>query len=267
VVVCEIAHDLDQEVTIVTARGALTPPTKHMLRTAILKALAECPLAVMVDLDGLVDHTHTAPALFQSLHRRATDEYGVPLLWYAPEEGWLGDRLRSRHWRSTLHVHDTREQALAAAAATPLSTQSVRALLPPDPVSPSHARILVGEACVAWGAPELAPTARLIIFGLTLNAVTHARTDLLITAVRRRRYLQLSVRDGSQAPPRLLPWQPADPDAPLADRGTGLRVIDQWADAWGFIRDGTGKVVWATIRVTGSRADQPVHLPAGDGTG
>jgi hypothetical protein len=266
VVVCEIAHDLDQEVTIVTARGALTPPTKHMLRTAILKALAECPLAVMVDLDGLVDHTHTAPTMFQNLHRRATDEYGVPLLWYAPEEGWLGDRLRSRHWRSTLRVHDSREQALAAAAATPLSVQSVRALLPPDPVSPSHARILVGEACVAWGVPELAPTARLIIFELTLNAVTHARTDMLITAVRRRRYLQLSVRDGSQAPPRLLPWQPAEPDAPLADRGTGLRVIDQWAAAWGCIRDSTGKVVWATIRITGSRADQPVRSAA-RGTG
>ena len=67
--------------------------------------------------------------------------------------------------------------------------------------------------------------------------------DLVLSVALGRRFLHLSVRDGSAAPPiRLIP-------DPYNGGGRGLILIDALASGWGTTQVSGGKVVWATLRL------------------
>ena len=88
------------------------------------------------------------------------------------------------------------------------------------------------------------------MFELVSNAVEHAGTDMLVTVVRRDEGLHLAVRDGSVVLPHRLQAAPRPGRCAVRRRGAGLRVVEALTRAWGArpTDDGTGKVVWATVR-------------------
>lgn len=119
--------------------------------------------------------------------------------------------------------------------------------------APSLARALVADACHAWDLPRLLHPARLVMSELTLNAVEHAGTNLVVSVERRGAALHLAVSDGIAKLPRLREPRPPRGGAPLDDRGRGLRTVQATASEWGATPTATGKVVWAVLRVDGGR--------------
>lgn len=122
--------------------------------------------------------------------------------------------------------------------------------LAPGPDAASLAGTLVADACRAWRLPELLHPARRVMSELVLNAVEHAGTELVVTISRHGDGLHLAVADGDPRLPRLRAPARVRRDAPLDERGRGLRVVQAAATGWGVERTPTGKVVWAAVRPT-----------------
>jgi len=235
-------HDIEREITWVAVAGALSIEGKHRLRTTVGKALVACPRAVIVDLTGFEDETGTAAPLFRAAQERALRDHGVSLLWVRPVRGVLRARLAKPFWRRALRLYEDLAAAEEAAelGAPPPDQFTVR--LEPDDFAPSQARLHVHDACMAWNLPEIAVTARRIVFELVHNAATHAATPLTLTVSRRGRFLHLAVRDGDRRAPAVRP------KAGRVDvAGDGLHIINREATVWGCLRGDTGKCVWAAI--------------------
>ena len=98
------------------------------------------------------------------------------------------------------------------------------------------------------GRHELAESARLAVSELVTNAILHAHGRLLVEATLRGSFVHLRVHDGSSREPVL--GLPLDRGDPHRDNGRGLRLVERYCSAWGFLPrgDGAGKVVWATLR-------------------
>ncbi|GIJ45673.1 hypothetical protein Val02_25590 [Virgisporangium aliadipatigenens] len=241
-----VAHDLDQENVIVTPVGELTAGTRHVVRSAVRKALIECPRAVLVDLTEFVDPAGQAPAMFLSLQQRAEREPPVPVYWCG-SRGELGLRLSRRPWRDLLRVAESLDRAASCLAHLPPTPRRLYGEFQPDVLAASAARTLVGDACFAWDVPQLAHPARLVVSELVQNAVTHAGTTVAVTAVLTQRHLRLCVRDGGFTPPVLQDPRLGDPAAPLGTTGTGLHLVDRCASRWGTIALNDGKFVWVVL--------------------
>jgi len=106
-----------------------------------------------------------------------------------------------------------------------------------------------------WSAAERSPDIAIVVSELVTNALRHALPgpgDALEQRPIRLGLLQLrpcvlcAVADPSTAAP--VPR----PAGSLAETGRGLRIVCALSDRWGYITNGTGKVVWAmfTARLT-----------------
>ncbi len=114
--------------------------------------------------------------------------------------------------------------------------------LPAATDSPGRARDQVHEACSEWGIEHVSDVARLVVSELVTNAVSHAGSDIEVDLSLRGPFLHVRVRDNSPAEPQLR----REKETTLG--GRGLRLVDLYANAWGYIRGCGGKVVWATLR-------------------
>jgi Histidine kinase-like ATPase domain len=123
----------------------------------------------------------------------------------------------------------------------------LQARLTPRPASVRQARDLVTQACRAWHVPQLLQDTSLIVSELASNAVEHAGTDFIVTVARGGTGLHVAVHDRVPRFPQ--PRQSAliGPQASLAKRGRGLRLVHTVAAGWGAMPARAGKVVWATV--------------------
>src|SRR5262245_25419899 len=64
-----VEHDLDADVTTVTVYGDLDLGTAATLRSALLKALVDCPVAIIADLTSCHVTTPIALAVFPAVVR------------------------------------------------------------------------------------------------------------------------------------------------------------------------------------------------------
>jgi anti-anti-sigma regulatory factor len=240
---CEIDRTLP--VTVLQLVGDLRLSTVHQVRAALLKCLVECPEAVVVDLSRADLVSKTALSVFGAVSRRAAAWPVVPLVLTASE---LPVRTRlervTRLWQ--IPVFASQDEAIAQAALQPPPVRRSTLELRPATMAMPRARGMVTESCRAWGLDELVLPAELIISELVSNAVQHAGTDLVVSVVLRRGLLHLTVRDGDPTPPRKPDGYP--PIGALS--GRGLLLIDEFATAWGCMPLESGKVVWATLRLT-----------------
>jgi len=117
----------------------------------------------------------------------------------------------------------------------------------PTPISASLARALIVDACLAWHIPHLHHPACAVVSELASNAIEHAASDFEVTSAQVGRYVRVAVQDHSLAAPRL-PTAAPDPQAPLADRGRGLHIVQEYATHWGTTPLDNGKIVWALLR-------------------
>jgi anti-anti-sigma regulatory factor/anti-sigma regulatory factor (Ser/Thr protein kinase) len=234
------------ELVIVRLDGPLTARTAPVVRGVLLKGLAECPTALIVDV-GRVDVDSDLPlTVFRAAQRQAAQWPGIPVLLCRPGPA-LADRLANRAMARHLAVHASLEDAIAALKRPMRAQPAVRADLPATAHAGRQARELVVEACRGWGLDHLVDDAEVITSELASNAVRHARPLLQLVVATRGDYLHIAVRDGSESAPRVAVVSggaPADGRGP----GHGLRLIDALATAWGSLPTADGKVVWATLR-------------------
>jgi len=239
------APDPEGGVIVVTLCGELTPQSAPTVRDILLKSLAQTPDAVVVDLTEMRTDNPVRMMVFAAA-ARAQYTPPVPLLLCdasAEVMAMLG-RLRL----GNVVVYDTREHALAAVRAAQVSApHRISVRLAATLTAPATARDAVEAACRSWRIEHLRGPAALVISELVANAVQHAGTDMLLTAALRGDYLCLSVHDGSPVLP-VASGTANRTDAPVADHGHGLFLVDFYSAAWGSISTSDGKTVWATLR-------------------
>ncbi len=256
-IVARVSREFDQNLTTVHLGGPLTRGDRGQLRTLLHKAIVECPAVIVVDLHDLVDLTGTVLPTLAVIDDHANRDYGVRLLWVLPAEGSLARRAQRPFWCQRLQIHPSPAAALAAARQVPPPPEHLRLVPPRALEAPSHARVAAGEACIAWDLPSLAAGVRRIVWELVHNALTHTATNAVeVTLMRCGRHVHIAVRDDDPSPPRLLGAnETGHLDAGPGDlHGSGLRLVDRWATAWGTLTRPPGKTVWATLRIpTGGR--------------
>ena len=109
----------------------------------------------------------------------------------------------------------------------------------PSPGSVPRARMLVRSLhddlpAGTQGAVEQ------IVSELSANAVEHART-MFVVSISVAAIVRVEVADQSREPPR--PQQPS----PTSRSGRGLKLVDAFANRWGWEPTADGKVVWAEV--------------------
>jgi hypothetical protein len=182
----------EQGVLLLHVAGQLTVRSRHTLRRAILKALVECPDAVIVDLSEtrLVDRL--AATMFVAARRDAdVIGPGITLLWYGAS-GLLVDRLRAldRHQPP----YESLYEALDALSAGPMTERWLYRRLEPVAASANAAGALIADTCRAWDVPDLVRPTRRAVFELTRAMLWCPPKELQLTAVRRQSRLVVSVR-------------------------------------------------------------------------
>ncbi|WP_412738142.1 STAS domain-containing protein [Krasilnikovia sp. MM14-A1259] len=224
---------------LVRLSGDLSLDSAPQVRTALLKALAEQPDAVVVDLSGLVVRQPLAASVFAAVVRQAAMWPGTPMLAATADEEMA--RLLTRRGRGRMPVFRSVQQALSVPARRRM-TLICDTLLPVAEAA-SRARELATEACARWELPHLTGSACLIAGELATNAAVHAGTLAALRLTLGRRLLLISVRDGSTAAPCL-----GEPGSLEPTAGRGLLLVDATALWWGWHLHEDGKTVWAGLR-------------------
>jgi anti-sigma regulatory factor (Ser/Thr protein kinase) len=244
-----VEHDLDRGLTVVALAGELSLAVAAGVRTELIKRVAECPQAIVIDIDALLITSRVALTVFPAVQEHPQSGPVVPLLMCAAPGTPTGLAAR-RVLGHAIPVYPSRERAIAAALAEHAATRRVDAHLQADPRSAGVARRLIADACDDWDLAELKDAAVLVVSELVSNAVRYAGTDFDLTASLRGRYLHLAVRDGNPEPPLMPSWAAAGGPA-LTTRGRGLHLVDSSATAWGTTVAVDGKIVWATLSTVG----------------
>jgi anti-sigma regulatory factor (Ser/Thr protein kinase)/anti-anti-sigma regulatory factor len=229
-------------VAVIRFAGGLDLHGAVDVRSALHKALAGQPLAIVADLTEMTVVDDTALLVFRTFARTAAQWPGCPVLLCVPDPV-LHEHLERLAMDRVAQLHASRRDALAAAEAVPASAQSSQRL-PAGVASAVVARQAVRDACAAWQLRPLVDDAELVVTELVSNAVRHAGGDMDLVIALRGGYLWLSVRDGSaELPCRVMP----DPET--GEGGRGLILLDAVAADWGTTAVPEGKIVWATLRL------------------
>jgi DNA-binding CsgD family transcriptional regulator/anti-anti-sigma regulatory factor/tetratricopeptide (TPR) repeat protein/anti-sigma regulatory factor (Ser/Thr protein kinase) len=243
----QITHSTRDGCLVVALTGQITVATAPQIQRALLKDLAEGPLAIICDLGGVDALDPVCATVFATVANHPASRWpaaSVLLCGARPAVAEVLGGLRVRH---SLPLYDTLQEAVDAAVDRPGYLRD-ELRLAPTPTAPATARRFVRETLQSWrlGIPdgELSEQAQLLADELVTNAVVHARTDLRLRLELGGELLHIAVRDLDRRLPRVLP---NDPDA---ESGRGLRLVKWIAAAWGAKHHPEGgKVVWCTLRI------------------
>jgi anti-sigma regulatory factor (Ser/Thr protein kinase)/anti-anti-sigma regulatory factor len=240
-----VSRDLEADVTIVRAYGRLDLVTAPLMRAALLKCVAECPSAVVVDISGCATYSAAALAVFPAVGTGQAGRPAVTIVLCGTDDRFLPTGGRAA--LGDMPTYGTCIEALTAAEQARSTQRCMRLHAVRSLSAPGRARVAIGEACDEWDLSHLRIPAVLIISELVTNAVCHASTDVDIEAIVRGDFLHLRVRDGSPVPPTM---SSNGHGSMPSDHGRGLPIVAHYSVAWGFVVNstGTGKVVWATLR-------------------
>jgi len=230
-------------VTIVRLAGTLTMQTAPAVRGRLLKCLADCPDALIVDVADLATESDGPLTVLRVVQRQAHRWPGIPMLLCRPDSA-LAEQLTRPGPDRYPPFHPSIERAIAALDRPVLARPTIHTDLLSTPEACPRARDVVFHACQDWDLANAADPAELVVSELVSNAVRHGWPPLhLLLAVRGER-LHIAVRDGNPALPQASPAAPP----PSVPSGRGLHLINTLATAWGAMPSTDGKVVWATLR-------------------
>lgn len=242
-------NEVDDCLTEGTVRGRWDGDLRTSTSQRLRACFAETPRAVIVDLAGLSDEAGASASTWRAASRyAATHQPAIELILCSPPPAVV-QRLRNSAAGRSVTVTETLGTARALVQ-NPSWTHRRQLTLPAQYTSGSMGRTMTGDACLAWGLGPLAHPARLIVSELITNAVEHARTDLIVAVSVRGDVLHLAVRDHHPGLPRMIDAAVYRPGELIEQRGTGLRLVQATATAWGAMPCVVGKVVWATITIT-----------------
>jgi anti-anti-sigma factor len=242
----QITHSTRDGCLVVTLTGQITLSTAPRIQRALLKDLAEGPLAIICDLAGVDALDPVCATVFATVANHPASRWPTTSFFLCraqPEVAKVLGRLQVPHF---LPLYATLKEALDAAVdRRPYLRDELR--LAPTPTAAAAARAFVRDVLDYWqlALPDTTLVERAVLLAneLVTNAVVHARTDLRLRLELRGDWLHIAVHDGS---PRLLRLVAPEPEAKA---GRGLWLVEQLARSWGAHRhpDG-GKVVWCTLR-------------------
>jgi hypothetical protein len=246
--VAAVSSDPANGILLVTVRGRLTVETAPIVRTTLLKCLAEAPDAVLVDVSRVNAQSRPELAVFPAALRAVDAGRGHTSLLLFGARPELAALMRGR-LLGDVRRYDTFQEAMAAVTARATAPRR-RVSLAALPTAPAQARAVIAAACRDWGIEHVAGPANQVISELVSNAVQHAGPGQVhLTAALRGPYLYLSVWDGSARTPVPAPAEPAGQAQPR-EGGRGLFLVDVYATAWGSSPTGEGKTVWASLRTS-----------------
>jgi hypothetical protein len=227
------------ESTLVTVTGKLDLPGYAALRDGLLKASADTPPGLVVDLDGLVIDAMSPAAVISLVAKRIADWPGIPFSVVAHRP----DHLRALHERGTDRSVPVHPDVATAERhqRTPIRRRTERTIRRTDHAT-TAARAFVRELVVLWEVAELTDDGTMIAAELVDNTMRHTESQAYLRLELRRGMLTVAVADDDPRPAVLLERHH------MRDPGLGLRMIDYAARAWGSShRWSGGKVVWAVL--------------------
>jgi anti-anti-sigma regulatory factor len=239
----EITVEQDDDRPVVTVDGLLDARSAGQLRTALLKAAAEQPEAVLCDLTGARAEQLALPVFLTVAH-----EIGAwpscPLVLVVPDEA-LRTALELLGIDRRMVVVPLRAQAGPALRARPPAARAMLRL-PPVRSAPAQARSFLGSCLRTWnvsGGPTLDDDgAALVLDELVTNAVLHAGTPVDVLVGLRGNLLRVAVADRSDVE---ISRRMATDDE---ENGRGLALVEALTQRWGVLpRRFSGKVVWALL--------------------
>ncbi|WP_447037800.1 ATP-binding protein [Streptomyces sp. DSM 118878] len=137
--------------------------------------------------------------------------------------------------------------------------------LPHDPRAPRVARKTLRAVLAGYGMAELTDVAELLASEMVTNAYSHTKgpAALRLRGLDGGRGVRVGVWDTDphipppfdKPPARHVPLRPVPVDG---EGGRGLRMVREWADAWGGFPLGDdlfgrgGKVLWVELGVPGA---------------
>ncbi|WP_162824312.1 ATP-binding protein [Peterkaempfera bronchialis] len=128
---------------------------------------------------------------------------------------------------------------------------------PSHPRNVARSRLLARTALAAWGAPQLADSAEILVSELVTNAVRYGSGPVSLALVLTEEALQISVSDCG---PDLPATRPARTDEP---GGRGLGIVERLCGGWQVTTRLRGKTV--TCRLAGDHtadhATEPTTEP------
>ena len=241
----QIKHSTRDGCLVVALTGQVTVSSAPQIQRALLKDLAEQPLAVICDLSGVDALDPVCATIFATVANHPDPGWPANSLLLCGAQPAVAELLGRLRVPDFLPLYPSLDEALEQAYdRPPYLGQELR--LAPTPTAPAAARRFVRETLQAWqvGLPdgELSQRAQLLADELVTNAVLHARTELRLRLELQNELVHIAVRDLDQ---RLLRPVPDDLEAA---GGRGLRLVAELATAWGVDQHpGGGKVVWCTL--------------------
>jgi hypothetical protein len=205
-----------QEALLVRAVGSLTMRNRRRLRSSVLKCLADCPTAVVVDLSDCRLAELLAAAVFVAVRREAAVGPGINVLVYGAS-GALAERIKALD--PTQPSYETRQQAIDAVECGPIVPSWRQQRLPVEPETASLAGCLIADACVDWHLPDLVYAARAVMFDLVRAAFVCSPAELRIIVSQRPTGILMSIRAQVLAGH----WSDCAPDAEPQHRTTAIQ--------------------------------------------
>jgi anti-anti-sigma regulatory factor len=238
----QITVEQNAECPVVDVSGRLDVPAAGLLRTALLKAAAEQPEAVLCDLTRARADRLALP-VFLTVADELRAWPSCPLVLVAPDE--LRAALERLGIERRLVVVASRVDAARALTARPPAARAVLGLLPTR-TAPAQARSFLRTCLEKWHATDGTDvdgdSAALVLDELVTNAVLHGRTPIEVLVGLRGTAVRVAVADLSPDAPR------RRAAAEEEENGRGLALVDALACRWGVLpRQARGKVVWAVL--------------------
>jgi hypothetical protein len=246
-------NEPEQAVTQVVVTGRWGGALRSQASQALRACVAETPRAVLADVARLDDPAGESASTWQTASRYAAESRKPTEVIVCASSAVLRSRLLAETAGHRVAVADSVDAArlMLGRPAAWNGHRRHHLSLAPQRDAPVVARMMAGDACVAFDLVHLIHPARLIVSELAGNAVAHARTDFEVEVSVRGPVLHLAVWDREPRLPRVVdpgPWRPGDP---LVPAGSGLRVVADAATAWGALPCPGGKVIWATLALDG----------------
>jgi anti-anti-sigma regulatory factor len=223
---------------VVSVSGLLDASSAVDLRARFLEVLAEVPRSVTIDVSGLVTGDRISLTAFIAISHHAAAWPGCPLAMCGASPAIRADLNGMGVSRFYAMGRDHADAQRRLQASKPM--RRIRERLQPTIHCVEAARDRARDVCMEWSVPALTEPAQSVVTELVTNSAQHAGTGIDMAFGLSRRFLYITVGDGSREPPAFR----HDED----DEGYGLRLVDAFAAHWGHSLTTDGKVVWAALR-------------------
>jgi anti-sigma regulatory factor (Ser/Thr protein kinase)/anti-anti-sigma regulatory factor len=227
------------------ASGVLDAITAPDFSAALLEAVAEQPVGVLIEVDDLTVTDDIGLVVFATVGAQNRNWPGCGLVMAGPNS-----KLHAAAERMGIIPYvpmcPDRPTALAHLAQIPVPPWQ-REDIAADRNAPGLARAAVANFCARQGIGGGAmggEAAQLVASELVTNAVVHAGTPIQLTLRLLPPLLHIAVRDSGNGQARITGTVDE-----TAESGRGLVLVDALSAAWGSFVPPIGKIVWAAIRV------------------